>query len=56
MDNNTNPECPDYGSHSQNAREVLFPGSTDDTVFGPDDSAAIDRAAEAEYMACEGHR
>jgi len=53
---NTNPRCPDFASHQQNALERLFPGATSDTLFNVTECDEIDREAEAEYQQCEGHR
>lgn len=56
----TNPRCPDFSSHSQNAFDQLFPaGRPDTTNMTHDEKIAIDEAvdaiAEAEYIDCEGH-
>jgi hypothetical protein len=52
-----NPQCPDYDSHVENAADLLFPGTEGQCfrVFNETDMAAIDRCAEIEYQACEGH-
>jgi hypothetical protein len=48
----TNPECPDYSSHWQNACDALFPGVD---VLSPEQDEQASAHAEAEYLACEGH-
>ncbi len=55
MNSATNHRCPDYSSHEQNARDRLFPGTTDETLFNITECDEITREAEAEYQACEGH-
>ena len=50
----SNPACPDHTSHSQNAADLLFPAGVPASL-SPEQSEAIDAAAEAEYLACEGH-
>jgi hypothetical protein len=54
----TNPECPDYMAHEQNAADRYFesvPFSQRPAVLTRDQSEAIDALAEAEYLTCEGH-
>jgi hypothetical protein len=51
----TNPNCPDFASHQENAAERLYPHLTDLSGLSADEFALIDAAAEAEYRHCEGH-
>lgn len=53
----TNPECPDFMAHYENAADRIIPdrgGSTCANVT-PDEDEAIRAEAEAEYLNCEGH-
>lgn len=56
METTTNPLCPDYSSHAENVAEVVlspdFAGTSDQWETFDD---IVDRLAEAEYRACEGH-
>lgn len=51
----TNPLCPDHTAHAENAFDRLFPAGHPTGSLTPAESEAIDRMAEAEYLACEGH-
>lgn len=50
----TNPLCPDYSSHEQNAADLLVPDWRGRSLSA-EESEQVDAAAEAEYRACEGH-
>ncbi len=48
----TNPQCPAYESHFENAVDLLFPGVT---VLTTEQDEQVVAAADAEYRCCEGH-
>lgn len=54
----SNPQCPAYESHQENAYDTLMAEgivTSDRFNLTADENEAVETMAMAEHMACEGH-
>lgn len=51
----SNPMCPDYHAHYENAGERVVGAGWFKRVLTFDEQGNIDAETDAEYLACEGH-